>query len=171
MTIDQAFAVVVEQRVTGSPEVVFEYFTDPEKYRRWKGLDAELDPRPGGAYRVTMGSDVWVAGRYIAVEPPRLIRMTWGFASTALELPRGLAQVPPDSSTVEFRFEPDGDHTIVRVRHVGLPTEDARFAHNLGWELYLQRLAIVRGGGDPGEEPTLEMGAQLYKRDEEVPPT
>ena len=171
MTIDQAFAVELEQRVAGSPEVVFEYFTDPEKYRSWKGLDAELDARPGGTYRVTMGPEIWVSGTYIAVEPPHLIRMTWGFESSSAELPRGLAQVPAGTSTVEFNFESDGDSTIVRVRHVGLPTEDARFAHDLGWKAYLPRLATVSAGGDPGEDPTLEMGALLYERDASVPPT
>jgi uncharacterized protein YndB with AHSA1/START domain len=170
MTIDQAFAVELEQRVTGSPEVVFEYFTDPEKYRRWKGLDAELDPRPGGAYRVTMGADIWVRGEYVAVEPPHRLLMTWGFESD-IEIPRGLTQVPPGSSTVEFKFVPDGDGTIIRVRHTGMPSEDARFAHTLGWETYLDRLATVLAGGDPGEEPTLEMGAKLFERDEKQPAT
>lgn len=170
MKIDRDWTVEVEHRVGGPPEVVFEYFTDPEKYRRWKGHEAELDAQPGGTYRVTMGPEIWVRGEYVAVEPPHRLLMTWGFESD-IDIPRGLAQVPPGTSTVEFRFVPDGDGTIIRVRHTGMPSEDARFAHTLGWETYLARLASVLAGGDPGEEPTFAMGAKLFERDAKQPAT
>ena len=147
----EPWTVELEQRVAGSPAEVFEYFTDPEKYRRWKGVDAELDPRPGGAYRVTMRPDVWVSGEYLVVEPPRRLMMTWGFESS-LQLPTGLQQVLPGSSTVEFTFEADGDGTIIRVRHMDLPTGDAHDAHRIGWDSYLARLAMVLDGTDPGED-------------------
>jgi len=45
---DQAGELVVEARVEAPQEVVFSFFTEPEKYRRWKGQEAELDPRQGG---------------------------------------------------------------------------------------------------------------------------
>jgi uncharacterized protein YndB with AHSA1/START domain len=167
MTVDQDWTVALEHRVAGTPETVFEYFTDPEKYRRWKGIDAELDARPGGIYRVTMAPGVWVRGEYVLVEPPHLLVMTWGFESTQA-LPRGLAQVPPGSSTVEFRFELDGDGTIVRIRHRGLPTEEAHFAHELGWKSYLPRLMAVRQDGDPGEHPVIAMAETLFRRDAEL---
>ena len=48
MTADPGFAVEVEHRVSGSPETVFAYFTDPDKHRRWMGAEVELDARPGG---------------------------------------------------------------------------------------------------------------------------
>jgi uncharacterized protein YndB with AHSA1/START domain len=158
---DSGLTLELEYRVDGPPETVFEYFTDPEKYRRWKGIDAELDARPGGAYRVTMGPEVWVRGRYVAVEPPRRLVMTWGFESS-FELPHGLAQVPPDSSTVEFDFVDDGDGTIIRVTHSGLPSEEARWAHRKGWEGYLPRLVALLGGKDAGEDPMTAMAPVLY---------
>jgi uncharacterized protein YndB with AHSA1/START domain len=52
----------VEMRIDAPPEVVFAYFTDPEKYRRWKGVRAELDPRPGGGFRVDMGPTAGLGG-------------------------------------------------------------------------------------------------------------
>ena len=164
MTDGQTWTVELQHRVGGTPEAVFEYFTDQEKYRRWKGVDAELDARPGGVYRVTMAPEVWVRGKYVVVEPPHRLVMTWGFEST-LNLPRGLAQVPPGSSTVEFRFVPDGDGTIIRVRHRGLPSEEAHFAHELGWNSYLPRLAALWEGSDPGEQPVSAMAETLYGRD------
>jgi uncharacterized protein YndB with AHSA1/START domain len=165
MKMDTTWAVELEHRVIGSPEEVFEYFTDPDKYRLWKGLEAELDARPGGFYRVRMAPQVWVSGRYVAVERPSKLVMTWGFESDDFVLPRGLGEVPPGTSAVEFTFSEDGDGTVIRVRHVGLPNEEARFAHNLGWESYLARLALVRTGDDPGEEPTTMMAQALYARD------
>ena len=40
----------LEVRIQARPETVFEFFVDPEKMRRWKGTEAELDPRPGGTW-------------------------------------------------------------------------------------------------------------------------
>ena len=169
MTPDQGFAVEVEHRVPASPETVFEYFTDPEKYRRWKGVEAELDPRPGGLYRVTMtrtpGS--WIRGEYLVVEPPRRLMMTWGFEGS-VELPRGMQQVPPGSSTVEFRFMPDGDGTVIRVRHLGLPTDEAQWVHAQGWNTFIPRLVAVLEGRDPGDDPSLDLAIAAYEKDARV---
>ena len=43
-----------EIRIAAPPDVIFGFFTDPEKMIRWKGTTAELDPRPGGIYRVNV---------------------------------------------------------------------------------------------------------------------
>ena len=37
-------------RIEARPETVFAFFTDPAKMVQWKGVDALLDPRPGGLY-------------------------------------------------------------------------------------------------------------------------
>jgi uncharacterized protein YndB with AHSA1/START domain len=161
---EHGFAVELEHRVMGSPESVFAYFTDPEKHRRWMGAECDLDPRPGGVYRVTMAPDVSVSGEYLTVEPPHRIVLTWGWES-AVELPSGMQQVPPGSSAVEFRFVADGDGTIIRVRHLGLPTEEARWMHGLGWNSYLPRLVAIAAGGDAGEDPVLTLATAFYDRD------
>lgn len=165
MSDARTLTVEVQQRVDGPPDVVFSYFIDAEKYCRWKGVDAELDPRPGGIYRVTMAPDVWVRGEFVTVEPPHRLVMTWGFESHGFELPRGLREVPPGSSTVEFTFVPDGDGTIVRVRHDGLPNEETAFAHELGWTSYFPRLVSLFAAGDPGDDPAVAMAQVLYARD------
>jgi uncharacterized protein YndB with AHSA1/START domain len=163
MTPERGFAVEIEHRVSGSPETVFAYFTDPDKHRRWMGAEVELDARPGGIYRVTMAPEVWVRGEYLAVEPPHRLLLTWGWES-GIELPNGLQQVRPGSSAVEFRFE-DGDGAIIRVRHLGLPTEEARWTHGLGWNGYLPRLVAVLEGDDPGKDPIMALAATFYARD------
>jgi uncharacterized protein YndB with AHSA1/START domain len=151
VTPDEPGTVEVAHRVPCVPAVVFPYFTDPEKYRRWKGLEAELDPRPGGIYRVQMLGGVSIEGEYLVVEPPRRLVFSWGWRGDPL--PVGMAEVPPGSTKVEVLFEPDGDGTIVRLRHTGLPTEAADRFHRWGWETYLGRLEIAGAGGEPGPLP------------------
>jgi uncharacterized protein YndB with AHSA1/START domain len=129
----QAEPLELELRVAASPETVFAFFTDPERYIQWQGVSADLDPRPGGIYRVVMTEASVVIGEFVEVEPPRRLVFTWGF--------EGSEEVAPGSSTVEVTLEPDGDHTIVRLRHSGLPTDEWRGVHREGWETYLGQLA------------------------------
>src|SRR2546425_57561 len=72
-----------------------------------------------------------VSGRYVEVDPPRRIVFTWGW--------EGNDEVPPGSSTVEVTLEEDGDATIIRLRHTGLPSEESRRLHDQGWTHYLSR--------------------------------
>jgi len=149
--------VEVSQRVPGSPEIVFRYFTEREKYLSWKGLDAELDPRPGGMYRVDMGGGAAVEGRYLIVEPPHRLVFSWGWRGNPI--PPGMAEVPPGSTTVELTFTPEGDETIIRLRHTGLPGDDSETVHRWGWKAFLPRLALVRSGQDPGPHPEVPASA------------
>jgi uncharacterized protein YndB with AHSA1/START domain len=128
----------VEVRVEASPETVFAYFVDPERYVRWQGVRAELDARPGGTYLVEMEGEAGVVrGRFLEVKPPRRVVFTWGW--------EGNDEVPPGSSTVEVDLEPDGDQTIVRLRHSGLPSDRWRQVHLEGWEGFLSRLRTAAG--------------------------
>ena len=128
-----------EIRVEAGPETVFAFFVEPVRYVRWQGTRAELDPRPGGTYRVEMGPDQGVVrGRFVEVDPPRRVVFTWGW--------EGNDEVPPGSSTVEVDLEPDGDDTIVRLRHTGLPSDRWRQVHLDGWEGFLARLRAAAGG-------------------------
>jgi hypothetical protein len=71
---------------------------------------------------------------------------------SAIELERRIA-APPGSSTVEVTLVPDGDSTILRLRHDGLPTEPTCRFHNWGWDSTVERLVVVAEGGDPGSGP------------------
>ena len=164
MRLDQTWAVEVTHRVNAPPAEVFTYFVDADKHQMWQGIEAELDPRPGGIYRVMTAPGVWIAGEYVVLDPPNRLVLKWGFESER-ELPRGLGQVPAGSSTVEFTFEPDGDGTNVRVRHLGLPSEESSWAHEQGWNAYLPRLVGAHERGDPEADPTAALGATLFAWD------
>jgi len=141
--------VEVETRVKASPETLWAFFTEPEMMTRWKGRKAELDPRPGGAYRVEISDQVTAAGEYLELEPHSRIALTWGW--------EGHPAVGPGSTKVEITLEPDGDETIVRLRHLELPT-DEREIHADGWKHYLSRLSQAGAGQDPGPDPNESAG-------------
>ena len=138
--------VDVERRIAATPDEVFTYLTDPEKYTRWKGERAELDPRPGGLYRVRMGPDAVALGEYVEVEPPSRVVFTWGW--------EGSGDVPPGSTTVEITLRRDGDGTLLRLRHTGFPSDADADLHREGWEMYVGRLVAVAAEDASGDLST-----------------
>jgi uncharacterized protein YndB with AHSA1/START domain len=128
--------------IEAAPEQVFEYFTSPEAIVRWMGDYALLRPAPGGAFEVDING-VPVRGRYLEVEPPHRLLISWGHA--------GSDRLPPGASTVEVRLSPAGGGTRVEIEHRDLP-EDMRDAFGRGWPHFVARLAVAAAGGDPGPD-------------------
>jgi uncharacterized protein YndB with AHSA1/START domain len=138
------FTVNSEIRIDAAPEAIFPFLTDPQKIVRWKGVDATVEASPGGEYRVNVTGVKHAVGEYVEVDAPHRVVFTWGW--------EGDEQLPPGSSTVTIELISDGEGTIVRLTHSGLP-EGADAAQLQGWEHFLPRLAIVASGGDPGPDP------------------
>jgi uncharacterized protein YndB with AHSA1/START domain len=144
-----------EIRVEAQPETVFPFFTDPEKMVRWMAVGATLDPRPGGVFSLNMVEEYFMEGEYLVVDPYRRVVFTWGYGF----FPDDSNPLPPGASTVEVEFVPEGEATLVRLRH-RVPAELTDF-HAMGWDNYLPRLAIAAGGGDPGPDPMVEVMASM----------
>ena len=138
--------------IAASPETVWEFFVDPEKLVRWKGMKADLDPRPGGAYLCEVIPGHTARGEYAELDPPHRLVFTWGWENQE--------GVPPGSSTIEVELTPEGDGTSLRFVHRDLPTTESVESHAHGWDHYLPRLGIVAAGGDPGEDPWLTQDMQ-----------
>jgi uncharacterized protein YndB with AHSA1/START domain len=132
--------------VDAAPELVFDYFTRPEAMVRWMGDFAVLDPVPGGQFTLDING-VPVRGRYLAVDRPHRLLISWGHA--------GSDRLPPGASTLEVTFTPRERGTTVTVVHTGLPEPEAR-QHRLGWAHFLERLVAAAAGGDPGPDPWAE---------------
>jgi uncharacterized protein YndB with AHSA1/START domain len=120
--------------IAAPPEQVFEFLTVPEKYTRWMGREATLDPRAGGVYRCVVHDAATVRGEYLTVEPPTCVAFTWGF--------EGNPRIPPGSSTVTITLEPVASGTRLLLVHAGLPHPDLAL-HDRGWQGYLAQLAGV----------------------------
>jgi len=144
----QAEALVVDRevRIAARPEIVFAFFTDPEKMVRWKGVQATLESKPGGVYRVVLNDQAVATGEYVEITPFTRVVFTWGW--------EGHPIVPPGTSVVEVDLEPDGEGTLLRLTHRGLPTLEEAKNHAIGWDHYLPRLAVAAAGGDPGPDST-----------------
>ena len=129
-------------RIDAPPERVWEFFTRPEAIIRWMGEYAALTPEPGGEFTVNV-KGAPVRGRYLELDPPHRLLLSWGYA--------GSAELPPGASTVEVRLVPDGSGTRVHLEHRDLPDPE-KPGHAQGWQHYLARLAAA-SSGDPGPDP------------------
>lgn len=130
-----------EIRIDASPETVFGFLIDPERHVRWMGEAVTLEPHPGGAYRVEMSDDDVIRGEFIAVEPFSRVVVSFGWEA-------GGTGLEPGASTVEYTCTPDGDGTILRMVHSGLPADQLP-PHGQGWDRFLPRLVAVAAGRDP----------------------
>jgi uncharacterized protein YndB with AHSA1/START domain len=147
-------AVVRELTIAARPETVWEFLVDPEKATRWMGIEASLEPEPGGVYRVTVLSGNIASGTFVEVDPPRRLVFTWGWEPSDFKGP-GMA-VTPGASTIEIDLEPDGDGTHLRFVHRDLPNPEATGSHAHGWDHYLDRLVTAASGDDPGRDTWLD---------------
>lgn len=143
------------------PDDVFRYFTDPTWYVQWMGRDAELDPVPGGGYRVRMPDGFEAAGQFLNVTRPHQVVFSWGFADDdaasrtkhAGGEAGGASAMPAGSTRVAVTLRAEDGGTRLTLRHENLPSDSLREGHEIAWNTYLQRLAIRASGGDPGADP------------------
>jgi uncharacterized protein YndB with AHSA1/START domain len=145
--MDAATETTVYERtlsIDASPETVWEFFVDPEKARRWMGIDMDLDAQRGGIYRCEVIPGHMARGEFVELDEPNRLVFTWGWD--------GSDQLPPGASTIEVELASDGDGTNVRFVH-HLPSEEQAASHKSGWDHYLPRLETAAAGGDPGEDP------------------
>ena len=143
--MDQPLCVQREVKIAAPPSTVFAFLTDPDKILRWIGTQATVEPHPGGLYLVNVAGKNFARGRFTEVVPVHRLAYTFGWDNNDMN-------VPPGSSLVEIDLEEEAGGTLVRLTHSGLPSEEARVNHGKGWAHYLDRLAVVAGGGDPGPD-------------------
>ena len=124
-------------------EEVFRHLTDPAAMVRWMGQHATLEPAVGGAFELDING-VPVRGRYLHVEPPHRVVVSWGVA--------GSDEMPPGSTEVEFTLTSISTGTHLRLVHRNLPGSQAPM-HATGWQHFLDRLAAAVTGADPGPDP------------------
>ena len=135
----------VSLHIAAEPETVFPYFTDPARYVQWMGSQAELEPVPGGSYRVWMRDGVEAVGDVPRDRSAAPDRVHLGMDPDPPS--------PPGSTRVVVTLEPEAGGTRLVLRHHNLPDDGERRHHTAGWQLYLDRLAVRLAGGDPGPDP------------------
>jgi len=129
--------------VEAPPARVYEYFTRPEAIVRWMGEYALLEAEPNGRFTLDVRGTP-VRGRYLELEPPHRLVISWGYA--------GSEHLPPGASTVEVRLVAERDGTRVELEHRDLPHGEIQ-GHITGWTHYLARLTTATSGGNAGADP------------------
>ncbi len=147
MTSTDHETVTIEQtvRIEARPETVFRFWTDPELLAQWWGSEAEVEPEPGGRYRVVMGGGPVMLGAITELDAPRRLVFTFGWEHNA----PGQA-LAPGSTRVEVTLTEDGDATVLVLRHFAMPTTHAP-DHRKGWSYLVgERLpeAVAAAAGD-----------------------
>lgn len=124
-----------ELRIAARPETVFSFWVEPERIRQWMGRTVTMEPRPGGAYRIDYnGSDI-ASGEVLEIDPPHRLVLSWGWEAAGDATPAG-------ASRVEITLTPDGDGTLLQLRHTSL-VEAAVEGHAQGWDQFLSGLATA----------------------------
>jgi uncharacterized protein YndB with AHSA1/START domain len=132
-------SLTLNRHLKASPAKVFAAWTDPEKVKRWMGPGeitasaAECDVRSGGRYRWVMrkptGEELEVGGVYREIVPNEKLVFTWAWKST-----------PERESLVTVLFKPDGDGTLLTLTHEQFIDDEARDAHQGGWNSALDKM-------------------------------
>jgi uncharacterized protein YndB with AHSA1/START domain len=121
----------LDRTYPATPDRVYAYFTDPRLMARWfcpnpdLTTTCDLDVRPGGSWRVVMGSHV-VAGSYLEVAPPHRLAFTFDWEHDDDE---------PTTVTVEITPAEEGTRLVLTHTETG-PTG----GHQEGWALSFARL-------------------------------
>jgi len=142
-TQSKDLSLEIDRVVNASPERTFQAWIDPHKLQKWFApseemtVDASVDLRVGGKYRVAMGEFV-VEGEYHEVVRPKRLVFTWQWTNE------------PASNemlvTIDFSEHPRG--TRIRLEHTLLANEDARTQHQTGWDELLARLETLFADAD-----------------------
>jgi uncharacterized protein YndB with AHSA1/START domain len=139
----KADAITAAVHIDAPPERVYEYFTRPEAIISWMGEYALLQAEPGGLFELDI-KGAPVRGRFLEMDPPRRLLISWGYADSE--------RLPPGASTVEVRLTADRGGTRVELQHRDLPAGEQP-GHASGWTHYLTRLKAAASGSDPGRDP------------------
>ena len=139
--------VRVQRVMPAPPDVVFDEWLDPEAMEEWmcprpaRCVAITVEPRVGGAVRFDVddsGTSVLIAGRFLAIDRPRVLRFTWSNSNWS---------DPTTVSVVNVAFEPFGeDETLMSIEHSLMPPEEFDGFHN-GWTRTFEQLAAFLTGG------------------------
>jgi uncharacterized protein YndB with AHSA1/START domain len=114
--------------INATPETVFRFFTDSARWASWWGAGSTIEANPGGKVYIRHPNGIESLGEVLEVRPPERIAFTYGFASGK--------PIPPGSSRVTIRIEPDAAGTRLHLLHE-FADAVARDEHVQGWRFQL----------------------------------
>jgi uncharacterized protein YndB with AHSA1/START domain len=138
----QENTLVLRRIIAGTPERVFDMWTQPERMQRWmcppdcKIESIEADVREGGSYRIAMrqpnGEEWNVRGTYREVRRPERVAFTWAWEEDD----------PKDEveTLISIDITPAGNGSELVFTQTGFATVESRDGHEEGWNRAIDRL-------------------------------
>ena len=91
---DEPDDITREIFIAATPDTVFGFLIDPALIMKWIGISHQLEPRPGGIFRVEISAGNIARGIYTQVIRPHRVAFTWGWETHAADL-TAPADLPP----------------------------------------------------------------------------
>jgi uncharacterized protein YndB with AHSA1/START domain len=131
----QTTELTVSRTILATPAEIFDVWIDSRSPGSpWFGVArAVVQPVVDGLFYHSVqfeGHDWAHYGRFTVLDRPQRIEHTWVSEAT-----RGL------ESVVTLTFEPQGDQTLVNLRHVNVPDDEMGRRHAEGWGFVLGAIA------------------------------
>jgi uncharacterized protein YndB with AHSA1/START domain len=120
--------------IVARPSTVFKFISSPAHFKRWMGEGASVDPTPSGRVRVVYPNGDVAVGTVLELVPNKKVVFAWGYENSK-------NGIPPESTRLTIELEEQTNGTRVRLLHEGLPDEQSRTEHAMGWSYYTNALS------------------------------
>ncbi|WP_246281834.1 SRPBCC family protein [Fodinicola acaciae] len=130
---DRRYELTTDRAMALSADVLYRAWT--QEFDRWFAAPGSvlMEPRIDAPFFFQtdfQGARHPHYGRFLRLEPARLVELTWVTGDGGTE---------GAETVVTVTFTPEADGTRVRLRHAGFPREELRDGHRDAWPLVLEQ--------------------------------
>lgn len=113
------YLVERELVIAAHREVVFQYFTDSERWARWWGVGSTIEPRVGAPFLIRYPNGATASGAVLEIAPPERLVLSYGYDDPSKPIAPGGSRV-----VISLAEHPRAG----RFSHCGIMSIPRRFA-------------------------------------------